>query len=298
MVNLNNGDGDTRRRGSIEYFRDEWRKQKDSESFIFPRDEPRTQWDAFESIKAQAMLKLIRNRVGNSGRVLEFGCGAAGILIFLTNHGFEGVALDATAEALHIASANDRNERSAQQPTPLSLVNANAFAMPFQDATFDCVLSNGLLEHFAPEVVPALLNEIVRTLKPGGLFLSDIAHSRFSTRQIAMPANFITAYSAKIMRRQGFGIRDLWRAVKQPMYENSYDRGEWEKALTSAGMMNVDIRGFRLLPPLSLPTRIDRLYGRAILSVSPFRWANEVHSRSIPLGWVYLATGTRAQCRQ
>ena len=58
------------------------------------------------------------------------------------------------------------------------LVQADANRLPFRTGCFDVVLSTGLLEHFldpSPIVV-----EMVRVLRPGGLFYSDIVPKKFS----------------------------------------------------------------------------------------------------------------------
>lgn len=281
--------------GSVEYFREEWTRQLNTASFIFPRDRPTSQWDAFELHKARAILEMMRSRIGDRGRVLEFGCGAAGILIYLMNQGYSGVGLDVTREALEIASANDAQNKVGLQRNPLQLVNADVLHLPFEDCAFDCVISNGLLEHFSPESVPTLLHEVVRVLRPRGFFVSDIAHARLSTRQLAMPLNFTVAFLAATARNRSLpAAKLLWKSVKSPMYENAFGRSKWREEIERAGLVDVEVNSFRLLPPVSLPRVVDHLYGQSINAVAPLRWAVDVHSWSMPLGWLYLATGTRS----
>ena len=281
-------------RGSVEHFRDQWIKQRGAKSFIFPRKEPQSQWDAVEHVKAQSFLRLLRKHVPAPGRILEYGCGAAGILIFLSTRGYQGIALDATQEALDIARQNDAAEGDQTGESVVSFVNSDALRMPFADATFDCVMSNGLLEHFAPEAVPQLLDEVVRVLRPGGLFIADIAHARFSTRQMTKPLNFSVAYVAQVVRKRDLSARALWQTMCRPMYENQFNQDDWRNALVAAGLTAVDVRSFRLIPPLALPRTIDRWYGRAIARLRPLRWAADVHDYNIPFGWLYLAVGVRS----
>lgn len=279
--------------GSIEYFRSEWVKQMDETSFIYPRKRPNSQWDVFEYHKLRAMENLINQLVPPNGSILEYGCGAAGILIALTNRGYQGTALDATYEALQIAKANDAREGDTDRTSQISFVEGNAFSMPFADASFDCVVSNGLLEHFSPEILPSLLEEVMRVLKPGGLFLADIVHRRASTRQAVMPVNFLVSYLAHKLRRESSSARHLWKTVSSPMYENSMTRKDWEKMLEAAGIRRVAVSSFRLPPPLSLPRFLDRAYGRLLASSRVFSWATALQSYNVPLGWVYLASGVK-----
>jgi SAM-dependent methyltransferase len=54
----------------------------------------------------------------------------------------------------------------------------DGFALPVQDQSLDVVLSTGLLEHFHDPT--PIVREMVRVLKPGGLFYSDIVPNKFS----------------------------------------------------------------------------------------------------------------------
>ena len=57
--------------------------------------------------------------------------------------------------------------------TPGVDVVASALALPFPDATFDFVFSQAVLEHLTD---PALgVDEMVRVLKPGGVFYAEVA---------------------------------------------------------------------------------------------------------------------------
>ena len=48
----------------------------------------------------------------------------------------------------------------------IELVRGSAFALPFKDATFDCVISSQVIEHIPYD--ETLFSEIVRVLQPGG----------------------------------------------------------------------------------------------------------------------------------
>ena len=52
---------------------------------------------------------------------------------------------------------------------------ADARILPFKNASFEVVLSGGLLEHF-PDPLP-VLTEMVRILRPGGIFYADVVPS-------------------------------------------------------------------------------------------------------------------------
>ena len=151
-------------------------------------------------------MRLVRRTVPHGGSILEHGCAAVGILIYLSNHGFRRVAFDVTREALRRAMANERAEGNLSRECDLTFVQASALALPFLSDTFDCAMSDGLLEHFAPDVVPLLLGEMVRVLKSNGLLVADIAHRRGSTRQLVKLLTLLASYLAQVVRYKSFEV--------------------------------------------------------------------------------------------
>ena len=92
--------------------------------------------------------------------VLDLGCGTGRLTQVLARLG-PTVGIDASGAML--AQARQR-ELSA-------LVQGDAFALPFADASFDAVISLRLVFHFAE--VEALLCEVARIVAPGGTIVFD-----------------------------------------------------------------------------------------------------------------------------
>jgi SAM-dependent methyltransferase len=86
------------------------------------------------------------------GAVLDVGCGSSRIISALPKG---SVAADILLRKL-------RYSRRYRAP----LVQASAFALPFADESFSCVLCSQVIEH-VPKDSP-ILSELVRVLKPGG----------------------------------------------------------------------------------------------------------------------------------
>jgi SAM-dependent methyltransferase len=51
----------------------------------------------------------------------------------------------------------------------IPLVRGSAFALPFKDASFDCVISSQVIEHIPYDEV--LFSEMRRVLRPGGMLI-------------------------------------------------------------------------------------------------------------------------------
>jgi ubiquinone/menaquinone biosynthesis C-methylase UbiE len=100
----------------------------------------------------------------DGARILEVGAGTGRDAMSLASHGARVVAVDYTVASL------DLLRRSPVD----GVVGADAFDLPFPDATFDVVYHQGLLEHFREARAETLLRENVRVLRPGGFLLVDV----------------------------------------------------------------------------------------------------------------------------
>jgi ubiquinone/menaquinone biosynthesis C-methylase UbiE len=94
--------------------------------------------------------------------------------------------------------------------------------MPYDDATFDVLLSFGVLEHVPND--RASLCEIARVLKPGGLFFCFFLPTELSWTQ-------------KVARWRGNGYHD-----------RLYSEGIVRKMLTGTGLELMDLWYRQLLP--------------------------------------------------
>jgi len=118
-------------------------------------------WFEAKRRMARELLGQHADSIG-SGRVLEVGCGTGAMVPALDPWG-RVVGLDAYAPALSYLRGASGVTGDAQQ-------------LPFVDASFDLVGCFDLLYHKRVPRVQAALDEVVRVLRPGGLFvLTDSA---------------------------------------------------------------------------------------------------------------------------
>ena len=108
---------------------------------------------------------LLRHGIaGQAGsRVLEAGCGSGGVTLELAKRGADATLLDISETAIHVSA-----QRFARADVPGAFVQGDLFAMPFRDASFDCVWNAGVIEHFLLDQQRVALSEMVRVCKPGG----------------------------------------------------------------------------------------------------------------------------------
>jgi dolichol-phosphate mannosyltransferase len=90
----------------------------------------------------------------NAGRILDAGCGSSIIIQSLNN----AVGMDYSVNKVRFL-------RRYGMP----LVRGSAFALPFRDHSFDCVISSEVIEHIPYDEV--LFTEMNRVLRPGGMLV-------------------------------------------------------------------------------------------------------------------------------
>ncbi len=102
--------------------------------------------------------------------VLEFGCGGAQGVRYVRSRGGRGVGLDLAEGMLRVARGLDARHAVA---TPL--VQADATALPFADASFDVVFSAYGATPFIADL-PGLVAGCARVLRPGGRLVYSTSH--------------------------------------------------------------------------------------------------------------------------
>lgn len=97
-------------------------------------------------------------------RILDIGCGAGKHLLAFQERGLDCMGIDFSHDAIAICK-----ERGVRQ-----CVHANAFSLPFEDASFGSVtlFSNGLSIGGTPLGVTNLMRELARVVKDGGTLIS------------------------------------------------------------------------------------------------------------------------------
>ena len=129
--------------------------------------------DQFGQIDIYVFDQLLRGRIAPGMRVFDAGCGAGRNLVYLLRSGYEVCGNDADAGA--IAQVRALAERLASGRPPDFRVEAIE-QTSFPDAHADVVIASAVL-HFARDEAhfAAMLRQLWRVLKPGGLFFARLA---------------------------------------------------------------------------------------------------------------------------
>ncbi len=160
---------------------------------------------------------------------LDVGCGDGALAADLARRGATVTGLD--PDPTMIAAARNRVEAGGMQ---LRFVEGNAERLPFEDATFDCVVAVAMLcfvEHAERAVA-----EMARVLKPGGrLVIGELGR-----------LSFWAAYR----RIRGWMGNPTWRVARFRTTE------ELRRLACAAGLDVGQIRGAIYYPPCSLAAQL------------------------------------------
>lgn len=116
----------------------------------------------------QVLQQLEAKRPGciKQARLLDFGCGAGGVVLELRRRGISSFGCDISLEGTAIEETLDHSGLPIPVAEILREMEPDAPQIPFPDGYFDIVISNQVLEHVVD--LPFAFREIRRVLKPGG----------------------------------------------------------------------------------------------------------------------------------
>jgi SAM-dependent methyltransferase len=133
---------------------------------------PETSCESFAGVANPFSL----GRLGPGEDVLDVGCGAGmDTLIAAQMVGPAGsvTGIDMTSEMVVKA----RGSAAAMGVSHVTIVEGSAEQLPFEDASFDVVISNGVIDLIPDK--DAVFSEITRVLRPGGrIQLADVTIQR------------------------------------------------------------------------------------------------------------------------
>ena len=245
--------------GTPEFFRRIDKILFDATSFIQKGNKPFGKIIPFEDIKDK--------------NVLEVGCGMGSVSQLMALYGANVTAIDLTSRA--VQNTKKRFEILKQRYPSLEnlkktrILEANAESLPFEENSFDFVISWGVIHH-SPNT-QRCLNEISRVLKKGGQTSGMVYHK-----------NSIVYYIHYLFLR-GILMGKLLKYTPQQLadrYSDWYQKGgcakaehftrkQWKRMMIKAGFSKKNIKLF-------VASQVTDIYPPG------FRWLDKIIPRTIP----------------
>jgi SAM-dependent methyltransferase len=197
--------------------------------------------------------------------VLDIGCGFGW---------FELIALDRGARSVAAIEVTERDLATAKEHIRDDRVDfrvASALDLPFDDSTFDTVVSWEVLEHLPPGEETRMFEEVARVLRHGGVFYPStpfrdirsrvtdpawwlIRHRHYSRDQVGALANTAGLSMEVLLTRGGWwqagAMANLyvskWIFRRRPFFQEAINRrldADWGQ---TGGFTNVFIKARKL----------------------------------------------------
>ncbi len=210
--------------------------------------------------------------------VLDVGCGQGIDVVQYARAGARATGVDLTPRHVELARAH-----SSALGLDVSIIEGDAENLPFADASFDRVLSNGVLHH-TPNIERALA-EIHRVLRPGGqarilvynrrsfhYWLFQVWHQGIRNRQLFQEGSMERVLSRGV-ERSSVGARPLVRVYTPRRVRAMLRRAGFSEVSTAVGVFNtvdtpisdVLARRTKLLDSPAVIDRIGRIGGWYVL---------------------------------
>lgn len=193
-----------------------------------------------DKTEKKLVFSMIKTKHGNA---LDLGCGTGNYTLELYKRGFQVVGVDISRRMLKIAQKKLPNAK---------FIKANAYSLPFEDNTFDLVLSVTMLEFIhEPEKV---LSEVYRVLKPGGEAVIGTMNGKSMW--------FI------FKRMKSLFVETAYR------YARFYTPKELENLMKNAGFKETESRGIIYLPSffpfVNISERLDEKFSDKLKNLGAF----------------------------
>lgn len=152
--------------GDSESFDQNWLTREETNYLHWTRAKPINQIQlAFR--QHWLLFKEILGPDFKGNRVLEVGCGRGSMSAYFADDNYECTLIDLSSKVIRTAKKIFKHHR-----LDAKFDVGDALNLPYEDGSFDIVVSIGLLEHF--EKIEHVISEQVRVLDRGGLFLGYV----------------------------------------------------------------------------------------------------------------------------
>ncbi len=141
------------------------------------------------------------------GAVLDLGCGLGSAAVYLAALKYTVTGVDISPTAIEKANA-----KAGQVGVPVTFLVGTALAIPVKAKAFDVVYDRGCFQHLRREDWSTYKQEILRVLKPKGIFLLEVTQEQVSLDDLR------TLFGRSFEIRQAEGVTHVERPTGIPRY--------------------------------------------------------------------------------
>ncbi len=187
-------------------------------------------------------------------RVLDFGCGSGYGTWLLSDHAREVIGVDISEEAIrHCAQTYRAPTLSFQEISP-------DYKLPFDDGSFDVIVSFQVIEHI-PDV-RSYLTELKRVLERSGSLFLTTPNRKYRLLPLQKPWNpeHFREYSSKSLERELSSVFEKVEILGVYGTEeiNAIERGRVKQSPTRVYMYGPAIRALKAVLPASIISKLRK----------------------------------------
>ena len=221
-------------KGDSENFDRNWSTRPEAGYLHWTSGEPQNQIQLAFLNHWKTFSQILADREVTVGKCLEVGCGRGSLSGYFSQNGWDSTLFDLSKTVIDKAkSAFKENRLNA------SFLVGDCQDMPFEDNTFDCIFSIGLIEHF--ENVYKVLEEQYRCLRSGGIVFGYIVPEKIVTVQEEY--NWFNSILSSEIESPG--------VQKASIYRSTYGIDYYKNVFEEIGFKNIEYSGIYSMPMIS-----------------------------------------------
>jgi ubiquinone/menaquinone biosynthesis C-methylase UbiE len=251
--------------------------------FFTDEDDQIFGWDPRTRHRTETVRATLLSNVPKGSCVLDVGCGLGDVL--------EGLVDEYSCFGIDFAESNVKRA-TRRLKNKAVLKQGSAYALPFDDASMDAIISLEVLEHLEDD--RAALLEMLRVLRPDGSLLLAVPYTYYWSSYLELMGHY-RHYTRESFTKLLAGVSlEVERYLPNyPRWHQSFTRGfVGIKALyvlaQKLGLYRGSIRDFNLLP--NRPSMIEELER---LLESTLRSEANANYAALPTSTFVLARRTR-----
>ena len=182
-----------------------------------------------------AEMAFVTTKMTSADDVLDMGCGTGRFTLPLAQHAKKVTGLDASAAMIEQARS-----KAQQQGLTIDFHEADMEQLPFEDQSFDVVVSMLALMHIPLASRQKVFLEASRVLRPGGRLLVSVKNSLFE--RLSPVDRFASVDLTDIQAKElVFTNTQSGKELRAPWY--SFSPQELSRLSALAGLTMVDLKG-------------------------------------------------------
>lgn len=180
-------------------------------------------------------MAFVMSKIQPSDEVLDMGCGTGRFTLPLAKYAKKVTGLDASAAMIEQAS-----QKAQQEGLTIDFREADMEQLPFEDQSFDVVVSMLALMHIPLESRQKVFLEASRVLRPGGRLLVSVKNSLFE--RLSPVDRFASVDITDIQSKElVFTNTTSGQELRAPWY--SFSPQDIGRLSALAGLSMVDLKG-------------------------------------------------------